>query len=49
MEVTISHEDLIDLLESHFKNVYEHIKEGDRITNVEVQRREIVIAIGDED
>ena len=48
--VTISHEDLIDLLQNHYDDqVYAHIKEGDRITDIHLRAHlDIEITIGEQ-
>ncbi len=49
-KVTILGEDLIDLLEDHLGNVYENIKEDDRITKIRLHYGDKVeITIGEEE
>ena len=49
-KVKISGRDLIDLLESQFGNVYQNIKEDDKITDVRLDYgNDIEITIGDEE
>lgn len=47
--VTISHDDLIDLLQTYDNKVYENIKDGDLVTIVEVGYGDIEITIGEEE
>ena len=47
--LSISHEDLIDALEDKLGNVYENIKEGDRIEFVRIGYAQVFITIGEEE
>lgn len=48
--VKISHDELIGLLNNHYdQNIFSNIKEGDTIETIEVNYREIIITIGEED
>ncbi len=49
-KVEIKGDALVELLESHLGNVFEHIKEDDRITKIKLHYGDNVeIIIGDED